>query len=569
MKKWKGLIICFVVMSLLLTMAGCGKNDDSEGTASDQKGKETETAQNENEGNKTDVQNKENEKNQSGEPMKLHLLGPDRTGTIKFADREKYPVWQELQKLIDSQNLELEYEIVPAEQYDVVIQTRMAAASDLPDIVNVSPLDDTTVLNLAKQKVILELNSLVSQCSNGNIKKMYNEDFPYAKQLTTSVDGHMYWFSNLHNKLYKNSEPAPVALTMSLRKDWLEKLNIPVPATTEEYFNALKEMRDKDANDNGQKDEIVIYDPSGFGNIAQWFGLGTNITAVDIENKKVVSPWYQDGVKEYFKYVQKLIDAELIDTSLFGAANEEIQQKITENKAASIGQYNLSIIEDSLIENGGEYLPLMPLKAVDGIEPAATLEPPFLVWKKYAITKNCRNPKAAIAFFDIVYSEEYADLLYWGIKDLTYTEDADGIKTFKDITGSFDEKQADSGKATGQVVFGGTMFPRVQFANLEYELAVVPDYRAKHQLDIMKYKPYYVNMNQNYLAIPNDEQLEEKTRILNDLTTYSTELATKLALKQKSLDDWDTYRKELKELGLDKLIEIDQALLDRYFKLEK
>lgn len=558
MKKLKSLIVLLIVMSLMFTTVACGNKEQGQDATSDK----TDQTQEE----QTDKDEKED---QSGESRKLHLLGPDRGGDIKFADREKYPVWEELQKLIDAQNLDLEYEVVPAEQYEVVIQTRMAAAKDLPDIVNVSPLDDTTVLNLANQNVILELNSLIDEHSNGNIKKMYDEHFPFARQLTTSPDGKMYWFSNLHNKLYKNTESAPVALTMSIRKDWLEELDLPVPTTADEYFDTLKAMQDKDANGNGQNDEILIYDPSGFGYIAQWFGLGTDITAVDVENKKVVSPWYQEGVKDYFEYVQKLIDAELIDSSLIGATHEEIQQKITENKAASIGQYNLSMFQDSTIEGGGEYLPLMPLKAVDGIEPAATLEPPFLVWKKYAITKNCEDLEAAIAFFDTVYSEEYADLLFWGIEDLTYEVGDDGIKTFKDITGSFDESLADEGKVAGQVVFGDTMFPRVQFANLEYEMAVVPDYRADHQLEVMKYEPYFVNMNQNYLAIPDDEQLEEKTRILNDLTTYSTELATKLALGQKSLDDWDEYMAELKELGLDDLIEIDQALLDRYFELEK
>lgn len=559
MKRFKGLVIILLVMILMFTQVACGKKDGDKDTTTDKDITDTK--------DKAEKEDKSDNESKDEAPRKLHLLGPDKTGDIKFADREKYPVWEELQKLLDEANLDLEYEIVPFEQYDVVIQTRMAAASDLPDIVNLSPLDNTTVLNLANQNVILELNSLIDEYSNGNIKKMYTEHFPFAKQLTTSPDGKMYWFSNLHNKVYKNTEPAPVALTMSIRKDWLEKLDLPVPTTAEEYLNTLKTMREKDANDNGQKDEIVIYDPSGFGYIAQWFGLGSAITAVDVENKKVVSPWYQNGVKDYFKYLQRLVSEELIDTSLIGAGHEEIQQKIVENKAASIGQYNLGMFEDTIIEGGGEYTPLMPLKAVEDIEPAATLEPPFLVWEKYSITKNCKNPEAAIAFFDVVYSEEYADLLFWGMEGVTYEVGDDGVKIFKDITGSFDASQAESGKATGQVVFGATVFPRIQFANLEYELAVVNDHRAAHQLEIMNYKPYFVNMNNNYLAIPDNEQLEEKTKILNDLTTYSTELATKLALGQKSLDDWDQYMEELKELGLDDLIAIDQALLDRYFEL--
>lgn len=35
---------------------------------------------------------------------------------------------------------------------------------------------------------------------------------------------------------------------------------------------------------------------------------------------------------------------------------------------------------------------------------------------------------------------------------------------------------------------------------------------------------------------------------------------------EKSLDDWDSYMKDLQELGLDELISIQQARCDRAFK---
>jgi ABC-type glycerol-3-phosphate transport system substrate-binding protein len=499
----------------------------------------------------------------ANEPVKLNMLGPSGSNKyIRFDDREKYPVWKEVQKMLNEANLQPVYELVPNEQYNVVIKTRMASGSKLPDIVNVSALDNTTLLNLAKQGVIVDLNALIEKYSNGNIKNMYNKMFPFAKKTTTSPDGKMYWFSNLHIKTYKEKELAPVALTMTVRKDWLDKLNLKVPTTAKEYMDTLKAFRDRDANGNGQADEVLVYDPSNFtGAIAQWFGLGTDITAVDVENKKVVSPWYQPGIKDYFAYIQQLVKAGILDTSLIGAKGEQILQKVTENKVASSHEYNMIMMREQQAK-GSEYLPLMPLKAMDGITPAAQLEPPHLVWQKYAITKDAKNPEAAIKFFDMIYSEKYADLLYWGIEGDTYKRDTDGSKMYIN-TGS-DEEKAKTGKVNGSPLFGDTVFPRVQFANLEFELKQVPPYKAEHELKMLKYKPYFVNMNQIYLAIPDDKQLEEKTKILTNLTTYSSELATKLALGQKSLDQWDTYMADLKKLGLDRLIEIDQQLHNRY-----
>ncbi len=500
----------------------------------------------------------------SPQASKLKLLGPANGNKyIKFEERDKYPAWKEIDRLFTGEGLQLDYEFVPPEQYDTVIKTRMAAGSSLPDIVNISALDNTTVLNLAKQGVLLDLNPLIEKYSNGNIKEMYGNEFSFAKQATTTSDGKMYWFSNLHKKTYQEKDPAPVALTMMLRKDWLDKLSLPAPTTAEEYLQTLKAMRDSDANGNGQQDEVLVYNPGAFASpIAQWFGLGTDITAVDVETQKIVSPWYQDGIKDYFLYLQQLVKEGVLDTSLIAAKDEQIQQKMTENKVASVKSYNMEGWLEPTIQGGGEFQPLMPLKAVDGITPAAQLEPPFLVWAKYAITKDAKDVEAAIKFFDVVYSREYADLMTWGIEGQSYKKEANGVKV--GINKGTDEELAKSGNVAAGRLIGDTVYPRVQFANLETELASAPQYKADHELNMLTYKPYFVNMNEVYLAIPDEDQLEAKTKILTNLNTYSAELATKLALGQKSLDDWDQYLEELKKLGLDRLIEIDQQLLDRY-----
>lgn len=559
MKHWKKTLISGMAAVLMIgSITACSSGSSNNNSNS-------ESQSNTGSSQKEETNNDSSEKQVST----LRMLGPTSGNKyIKFEDREQYPVWKEIDTLLNNAGLKLDYEWVPAEQYDVVLKTRMASGSDLPDIVNITKLDNTTVLNLAKQGVFLDLNPLIEKYSNGNIKKMYDTEFPYAKKSTTSPDGKMYWFSNLHKKTYQGKDPAPVSLTMLIRKDWLDKLNLPVPTAADEYLETLKKFRDNDANGNGKKDEILSYPYPGLfnGAIVQWFGLGTDITAVDVENKKVVSPWYQDGIKDYFRFMQRLVKEGLLDTSLIEAKGEQVQQKMTDNQVASLTDYNLENYQEPTIRGGGEYLPLMPLKAVDNITPAAQLEPPFLIFNKYAITKNCKDLEAAIKFFDMVYSDKYADLMFWGIEGQTYKIESNGAKVF--LNNGSAEDMAKTKQVTGNSLLGDTVFPRVQFANLEYELSRLPQSKVDHELQILKYKPYYVNMNNNFLAIPDEKQLETKTKILTNLNTYSSELATKLVLGQKSLDDWDQYIAELKKLGLDQLIEIDQQLLDRYNSIQ-
>jgi len=551
MKLWKRTFLSGLTAVLLVgSVAACSSKTDNDASGTKQEGN----------GSTTSSEQK---------VTKLKMLGPAGINKyIKYDDRENYPVWSEIDKLLKKEGLELDNEFVPAEQYEVVLKTRMESGSNLPDIVNVSKLDNTTVLNLAKQGVLLDLNPLIEKYSNGNIKKMYDVEFPYAKKSTTSPDGKMYWFSNLHKKTYQGKDPAPVSLTMLIRKDWLEKLNLPVPTTADEYLETLKKFRALDANGNGKQDEVLAYNyPGQFtGAIAQWFGLGSGITAVDVENKKIVSPWYQEGIKDYFRYMQRLVKEGVLDTSLIEATGEQNQQKMTDNQVASLHDYNLENYQEPTIKGGGEFLPLMPLKAVEGITPAVQQEPHFLIFNKYAITKDCKDPAAAIKFFDMVYSEKYADLMFWGIEGQTYKVESNGAKVY--LNNGPAEELAKTKQVTGNMLLGDTVFPRVQFSNLEFELASAPKYKADNELQVLNYKPYYVNMNNNFLAIPDDKQLETKTKILTNLNTYSTELATKLALGQKSLDDWDQYIAELKKLGLDQLIEIDQQLLDRYNSIQ-
>ena len=53
------------------------------------------------------------------------------------------------------------------------------------------------------------------------------------------------------------------------------------------------------------------------------------------------------------------------------------------------------------------------------------------------------------------------------------------------------------------------------------------------------------------------------------MSTYSSELVTDFILGRASFDDWDQYIKQLQDLGLDELIEIEQSQYDAFIKLNK
>lgn len=499
---------------------------------------------------------------------KLKILAPEPNHNkfTLWADREEYPVFQKLQSMFDEQGLELDYELVANEQYQVVLQTRMASANNLPDIVNISLLDNATVIDMAGQGTVLPLLGSIKQYSNGNIMKMYDDVFPTAKALTLAPDGEMYWFSNLSNKTYKD-DTAPIGLSILLRKDWMDNLNLTIPKTLDELTGILKAFREKDANGNGQQDEIFSIDTTIFGNcLAQYFGLGSDFISVDPLSKKIVSPWYQQGIKDYFTYVQSLVKDKIIDPSLIGSTDLATQRS-AENKVGAMNDYGMAIWLLAEVQNVKDVAlqPIMPLQAVDGIKPAAMLEPADLTWNKYVITKACADIEGAIKLFDTIYTKEYATMCAFGLEG-EYFEVKDGVE--HNIPLGTLEEQAKAKKANGNMLWR-YVYPLVQIPNLESELVTVTEEMKSFQLEVMDYDTWYPNGLSNFLAVPTKEETDELNKIMNGIQTYSKELATKLSLGQKSLDNWGEYIAEFEKLGLPRAIEIQQQQIDRYFTAMK
>lgn len=491
----------------------------------------------------------------------------DKRKEEPFWSQNKNP-WKGYQELLDKYNLEVDLQFVPTEQYQTVLQTRMAAANNLPDIVHAHALDTATMLSFAKQGIIQPISDLVDKYSNGNVKRAMDEVAPYLRGVITASDGKYYWLSNAKtNKYYSSANPEgeimPIGLTMQMRKDWLDKLGIAAPTTTAEFMAAVKKMRDVDVNGNGKKDEIVAANVQIFGNgISQWFGLGDQLATIDVVNQKVVSPWYQEGLKEYILYMQELYKAGLLEPSL-NSWEMGLQLK-AENRVIASHEYGMA----GWIENevtgvkDVEFIPLQTLdNGIDGVMSASSGEPTELVYRRYAVTKACKNQEAAVRFFDMAYSKEMEDLQAGQEGRNYYVQD--GIKL------SYNETQMKE-KGVDVTPFMSEWFPSAEtFGSINGQLTGTTELKKNYQIGFMDRLRdgkilWYPNIEWPYLAVPTDEEIEKTNEINTNLDTLNQELLTKLCLGQYTVDKLDTYIAQLEKLGLKDLIAIKQAQLDRH-----
>jgi putative aldouronate transport system substrate-binding protein len=143
----------------------------------------------------------------------------------------------------DKNNIKLEYVPVPRAQ-EVDKLNVLMASGDAPDIV--FTYDGNLTYKYASQGGLTDLGKLVDQYGPDLKKYLGDATLAYGK-----FDNVQYAIPAKRSYLGKYSS--------MIRQDWLDKLGLPAPKTTDEVYNTLKAFKEKDPAGNGQ----TI--PLGFG----------------------------------------------------------------------------------------------------------------------------------------------------------------------------------------------------------------------------------------------------------------------------------------------------------------
>lgn len=562
MKLWAALLAATMVST---SLAGCGQ-----GTA------KTDTSA---AGSKASVENTGSAADTAKELKTIRILAPDNASvdnngnTVCLSDwvDGDSKKWERLVSDLAGYGVQLELDLIPEDQYENVVQTQIAAGLDY-DMVNISTVDTKTRMSLVDQGKFICVNDLWENYSDGTAKEYYTTGAGSSiANLNKLEDGNQYWWTGVTCGDY-NGTPVGSLIGAMIRYDWLLKLGLDMPETTEELYQTLLAFQQQDVNGNGQADEVISLNYSSFYNgIAQMYGLGTTTYFLDDVTGKITSPWYQDGIKDYIKYMNKLYEAGLLDTSGQG------KEKKAENKISLVSTYWIGYTEEAAVTvpAGEQTAQLVGLVCdpENGCTPMLNSQSPIQRFSfDFAFTSSV-DKEAAGHLLDYLASEEYATLTEYGIEGYSY-EVVDGVK--KRLTDSpISECQLTVALWTGD----SSIFPRAETVDRAQELITATEmgksmgwpeegFAAKANA----VREVFENLDDYKLAVKDTEKevavatLEEADRIAElktDFDTYSSELLTKLIMGEASLDNWDTYIAEMKELGLDELIAITQARYDR------
>jgi putative aldouronate transport system substrate-binding protein len=334
------------------------------------------------------------------------------------------PVWQEFEKRT---GVKIKWEVYS--DYDTAMQPRVASGKDLPDIMLVPPSwGNSGVYKLATDGMIIPLDDLIAQWGP-DIQRIFSAD-PDLKALLTAPDGKVYTIADTPK--YVNDI---VASSFFIRQDWLDKLSLKAPTTTEEWHDVLKAFKANDLNGNGQADEIPF---SGNYGALSFFGSAFGLTCP-------TTPWWPDAAgkvycqyaspeyKELLTYVNTLYSEGLIDKEL-NRDEPNFQSLVSTNVVGSFVVLcgYLTLYDNLLAKTVTDvnHQCVVPPKGPNGL---AILKRDA-TWNHYGITKTCKTPEIAIQWINYVWgSDEGVRLNEYGLEGQTYTMGSDGKPHYTDF----------------------------------------------------------------------------------------------------------------------------------------
>ncbi|GBG08401.1 ABC transporter substrate-binding protein [Paenibacillus agaridevorans] len=432
----------------------------------------------------------------------------------------------------------------------------MVASSELTDVVEYTwtayPGGPEKAIN---DNVILPLNDIIDQYAP-NLKKTIEADPELARQLKTD-SGQYYVFPMLRESPSQLVYMGPV-----IRKDWLDELGLPVPATIDEWYTTLKAFKEKK---NAASPFTARY-AGGRWDLEDAF-IGAFQTSngfhLDDQGKVHYGP-YDPQFKEVLTLLRKWYQEGLIDKDF---AIPDADGKILDNKitsgisGATVGALGGGIGRwlDTMKTKDPKYnLVGAPYPVLNKGEKAFIGQRDFKYYPggSAAISASSKNVETAARWLDYAYSEEGRMLFNYGIEGESYKLE-NGVPKFTDL------------------IVNNEKF------NLQQMLSQYSKQNGPYPIDKNRNTNTYKQQNDAAqiwsdteaekhmlpkFITPTPEESDQVAKIVTDLNSYKEEMFVKFIMGKESLDDFEKYQKQLNAIGVEKVIAIYQSAYDRYLK---
>ena len=549
LKKLK-LNTAFIILAALL-MGGCAKNGTDLNISSASSHNNTDKKNID----QTIPASQENTNNTSD--TKIYPLKGSHTLTYWVKESEsittpikELPVWQEL---MTETGIEIEFINISnsseKEQFDTMI-----ASGNYPDIIESKIAH---VGDLYNKNIIMDLTDIMPEYSP-NYYNYLCENPDIMKQVK-SDDGKLL--------LYAFLRPNPIAQTTTgpiIRKDWLDKVNLAVPETIEDWenmLNAFKNELNAEIPLGTRTDLSTVTFLASAWNIYLGFYHDDNIVKYGylednfVEYLQTMVKWYENGLldKNFTTATKSLHDENMLSDKIgatFGALSGQFGTWLSKAKQNGNTEFDLTGAKFPVLNKGD--IPAY----YDITQFEYSTDNPWCM-----ISTQCKDIEAAARLLDYTYSKEGSILMNFGIEGKTYRIVNNEIQLFSD--------EEILSMSDGVSVY--------DWKNLYTRVSTSGPFILDNTFSINSYTPQQYDALNKWVANENKEHKMppiillaeeniEYNAIMKNIESYVTQMLIKFITGTQNATpaNISIFQDNIRSMNISRALEIQQTALDRY-----
>ncbi len=467
-----------------------------------------------------------------------------------------------LDKIAEMANVEVDWQV-----YDNAVwpekKQLVLSSGTLPDVFYMNALNATDVIQYSSQGALMDLTDLILQYAP-RLNSIF-EEMPNYKAVCTDQDT---------GRIFKVARAAErdVQYTTAIdyiNTDWLEKFDLAMPTTIEEYENAIRTMVQGDANGNGIADEIGY---TFFGNLDKWdnaysylnfFGAFGQVfdTSYVIENEagelvfiantqeyKAALVWLHHMVEEGLFDIEGLTTTDQSNLNAKGSAETPVVCSFSafdETFVIPEDRYDSYDVIGALAGPAGEKHNLRHAASNGNIN-----------GNQFVMTVSAAGKEEAImtwldCHFDPVTSIE----LFLGPVGTTLQETETGMLDYIDTPEGLSYSEFRYGNCPVHVPC------IIRASDWGKTIQTMDEDFNKVSISEQYYRPWADQSN--IFALWNSEETDYLTNEGLDLKTYCNQMHAKWIVEGGIEEDWDAYCAKLDSLGWQQYLATYQDMFDR------
>lgn len=504
-------------------------------------------------------------KNAGGETVPTYTIATVRWTDTWPTDFLESGIMKELE---EKHGINIEWQIYYnsdwAEQKSLLL-----ASGDLPDaFLGSISLNATDVAQ--NKSSFLELTDYIKEDTMPNLVQAFEKD-PELKAIATDRDGKIY---SLPKKL--PLRPKVCGNLLYINKEWLDNLGLEVPKTYKELETVLEKFITEDADKDGDPNNEI-----GFSNSASTALLsgdlrtilspfGTMVSRADNymglngEGKPVFMP-IEDNYKEAVKWMHELWEKGILDPEYFTQDSSMFTSKKQAEGGSKVGLIHGWTADAEAGVNASQFIPLEALEGYDGnhyVENASNFLD--ISDRELLITKGCEEPEKLLAWADDFY-DDLASLqtFYGSVSDGCVTDNGDG---------TYDVKAPEDGSSLDTSAWSNSLRdfgPKYMSPEFEENIHIPEDQGDGIKLKEDELNAKYVTTDKN-VGFPmvqyTDEELTQLTTLGTDIYKFCEAQYAHWVVDGGIEEEWDSYLKQLKDMGVEELVKIHETAYNSYLE---